>query len=191
MYPPHLQLLTLLDPRYHLLRFARATGQATWGFAGKASWHSMAESEFTGTMHFQAGITKHVCRIGRFWVWILLQIGKPWPVASAQVRLPLQLSCMLPHRHWDQRCSPHQNCKAMKAIAKRRNQEKPGKSKLSILSMNFHTWQKAVDQGIVPNLAVRLPLISGRLQENLAAAQPADGVEMAKRVLQLLDDEGR
>jgi len=29
-----------------------------------------------------------------------------------------------------------------------------------------------------------------RLQENLAAAQPADGVEMAKRVLQLLDDEG-
>ena len=79
----------------------------------------------------------------------------------------------------------------MKAIAKRRNQEKPGKSKLSILSMNFHTWQKAVYQGIVPNLAVRLPLISGRLQENLAAAQPADGVEMAKRVLQLLDDEGR
>ena len=30
-----------------------------------------------------------------------------------------------------------------------------------------------------------------RLQENLPAADPAEGVEMAQRVLQLLDEEGR
>lgn len=79
----------------------------------------------------------------------------------------------------------------MKAIAKRRNQEKPGKIQI-VKIVNI------VNESCLPGncsepcrKTVRLPLISGRLQENLAAAQPADGVEMAKRVLQLLDDEGR
>ena len=82
----------------------------------------------------------------------------------------------------------------MKAIAKRRNQEKPGKIQIVNIVNEFPHLAESCLPGNCSEpcrKTVRLPLISGRLQENLAAAQPADGVEMAKRVLQLLDDEGR
>ena len=160
-------------PRYHLLRFARTTRKETRGLAGKATRPS-----HTQNLHDFTCITGIllILFISTLVEMCLSPLEQPW--SKEKIR----------HHFCDE--SIYGFCHFSSAFC-------------SVVTVVFPTFPIILRYRFLcscPACSVENDVVStsdarrvevARLQENLPAADPAEGVEMAQRVLQLLDEEGR